>query len=66
MAGRRVAVYWMTGSRENRDENEQTFLALRAPNFNYENSSLLVCPPYIQPPTQSIEMRLRGFMKNAQ
>ena len=48
-----------TGEQLCRDENEQTFLALRTPNFNYENSLILVYLLHIQPPpVQSAEMRL--------
>jgi hypothetical protein len=44
-----------TGEQLSRDENEQTFLALRTPNFTYENSSLLMYPPYTQPRAQSVK-----------
>ena len=44
-----------TGEQLCREENEQTFLALRTPNFKYENNSLLMYPPYTQPRAQSVK-----------
>src|ERR1700691_2324564 len=44
-----------TGEQLCRDETEQMFLGLCTPNFRYENSSLVMYPPYTQPRAPSVK-----------